>query len=97
MKLSRALTREHLSAYWAEREALFVHRQADLSDLSQLDSIGLAFLVQWSQALGAEQGPLTLLSPPPSFKPLAALYGVGAYFELNDTKAGSHHGFECTS
>lgn len=89
MKLTRELTRAHLPAYWAERQSLFTNRQADLSELSEIDSIGLAFLVQWSQALAAEQRPLGLLTPPASFYPLADLYGVSSFFELTDTSAGS--------
>ncbi|MFD1006921.1 MULTISPECIES: STAS domain-containing protein [Oceanisphaera] len=94
MKLTRELTRTHLPAYWSERQLLFTNRQADLSELSEIDSIGLAFLVQWSQALAVEQRPLGLLAPPASFYPLADLYGVSSFFELTDTFAGSHNGTE---
>lgn len=92
MKLTRDLTRAHLSAYWSERLSLFTHRQADLSELSEIDSIGLAFLVQWSQALAVEQRPLGLLTPPASFYSLADLYGVNSFFELTDPPAGSKNG-----
>lgn len=94
MKLTRELTRAQLPAYWSERQALFANRQADLSELKEIDSIGLAFLVQWSQSLTAEQGPLALLAPPASFYPLADLYGVSSFFELTDNPAGSPNGTE---
>lgn len=87
MKLTQPLTREQLPNYWAQREALFTHKTVDLSALQEIDSIGLAFLVQWSQSLAAEQRPLTLHSPPASFYPLADLYGVGAFFAPTDTPA----------
>ncbi len=96
MKLSRALTRDNLPAYWAERSTLFGAGQVDLSALSQLDSVGLAFLVQWSQALAADNQSLTLISPPASFYPLADLYGVSSLFELTDNTAESQHEREPT-
>ncbi|WP_417618612.1 STAS domain-containing protein [Oceanisphaera sp.] len=94
MKLTRELTRAQLSAYWAERQTLFASREADLSGLKEIDSIGLAFLVQWSQSLTAEQRPLALLTPPASFYPLADLYGVSSFFELADNPAGRPNGTE---
>lgn len=94
MKLERPLIRDELPAYWAERGGLFAAEQVDLSDVVQLDSVGLAFLVQWSQALAAEGKTLTLLSPPASFYPLADLYGVGSLFELTDNPSGSKNGSE---
>ncbi|MBR9859022.1 MAG: STAS domain-containing protein [Gammaproteobacteria bacterium] len=94
MKLERELTRDMLPAYWAERNTLFGAERADLSKLKQIDSVGLAFLVQWSQALAAGNKALTLISPPTSFYPLADLYGVGSLFELTDNPSGSQHGSE---
>ncbi|MBL1376738.1 STAS domain-containing protein [Zobellella iuensis] len=94
MKLERPLTRDELPAYWAERGTLFAAEQADLSAVEQLDSVGLAFLVQWSQALASAGKGLTLLSPPASFYPLADLYGVGSLFELTDNPSGSKNGSE---
>ncbi|MGO1616401.1 MAG: STAS domain-containing protein [Oceanisphaera sp.] len=92
MKLTEPLTRQYIASYWAQCQTLFTHRQADLSGLSEIDTVGLAFLVQWSQALAAEQQPLVLLTPPASFYPLADLYGVSSFFELTDTPAGSQNG-----
>jgi phospholipid transport system transporter-binding protein len=89
MKLERELTRDMLPAYWAERNTLFGAERVDLSELKQIDSVGLAFLVQWSQALAAGNKPLTLISPPASFYPLADLYGVSSFFELTDNTAES--------
>lgn len=94
MKLTQPLTREHLPAYWAERHSLFTQSQADLSELNEIDSIGLAFLVQWSQAMGTEQQALSLLKPPASFYPLADLYGVNSFFELTHSLAGCENGTE---
>ncbi|MFP2770074.1 STAS domain-containing protein [Oceanisphaera sp. KMM 10153] len=87
MKLERELTRDMLPAYWAERNILFGAERVDLSGLKQVDSVGLAFLVQWSQALAAGNKQLTLISPPTSFFPLADLYGVSSLFELVDNTA----------
>ncbi|WP_445401373.1 STAS domain-containing protein [Zobellella sp. An-6] len=94
MRLERALTRDELPAYWAERQSLFTLDRVALDGVEQLDSVGLAFLVQWSQALATEGKTLTLLSPPASFYPLADLYGVGSLFELTDNPSGSKNGSE---
>lgn len=94
MKLNRALVKEELPAYWAERQHLFASEQADLGEVGQLDSVGLAFLVQWSQALAESGRPLRLASPPATFYPLADLYGVSSLFQLTDNPSGSQNGSE---
>ena len=94
MKLTQPLTRDQVSYYWAQREQLFRHSQADLSAIGEIDSIGLAFLVQWSQSLAADARPLTLHTPPANFYPLADLYGVGEFFAPTDNLAESQNGFE---
>ncbi|PSJ40150.1 STAS domain-containing protein [Zobellella taiwanensis] len=94
MKLTRPLIREQLPAYWAERHALFAEDNAELGEVEQIDSVGLAFLVQWSQALSAAGRGLTLSAPPASFYPLADLYGVSELFTLADNDSGSQHGSE---
>lgn len=91
MKLSLPLTREQLPAYWRQREQLFAHNGADLSAVGEIDSIGLAFLVQWSQSLAADARPLVLTTPPASFYPLADLYGVGEFFAPTDNFAESQN------
>lgn len=87
--LTLPLTRDQLASYWAQREQLFTHNRVDLSGLREIDSIGLAFLVQWSQSLAADARPLTLYTPPASFYPLADLYGVGEFFAPTDNLAES--------
>ncbi|MDP5293142.1 STAS domain-containing protein [Oceanimonas sp. CHS3-5] len=94
MKLTRPLTREQLPAWWAERDTLFAETRADLSAVERIDSVGLALLVQWSQALAARDQRLALCSPPDSFYPLADLYGVSSLFELPETDSRSQHGSE---
>ncbi|MGO4999799.1 STAS domain-containing protein [Oceanisphaera sp. W20_SRM_FM3] len=89
--LTLPLTRDQLASYWAQREQLFTHNRVDLSGLHEIDSIGLAFLVQWSQSLAADARPLTLNSPPASFYPLADLYGVGEFFTPTDNLAESQY------
>ena len=78
--LTQPLTKAQLPSYWAQREQLFSQNKADLSAVGEIDSIGLAFLVQWSQSLAADARPLTLVTPPANFYPLADLYGVGDFF-----------------
>lgn len=92
--LTLPLTKEQLPNYWAQREQLFSQNQADLSAVREIDSIGLAFLVQWSQSLAADARPLTLATPPANFYPLADLYGVGEFFAPTDNLAESQNGFE---
>ena len=87
--LTQPLTKEQLPSYWAQREQLFSQNKADLSAVREIDSIGLAFLVQWSQSLAADARPLTLATPPANFYPLADLYGVGDFFAPTDPLAES--------
>ena len=87
--LTQPLIKEQLPHYWAQRTQLFSHNQADLSAVREIDSIGLAFLVQWSQSLAANARPLTLAKPPANFYPLADLYGVSDFFALIDSLAES--------
>ncbi|WP_107850933.1 STAS domain-containing protein [Oceanimonas marisflavi] len=94
MKLTRSLTREQLPAWWAERDTLFADTTADLSGVERIDSVGLALLVQWSQALASRDKRLALSSPPDSFYPLADLYGVGSLFDLPKNDSRSQHGSE---
>ncbi|MCT7654897.1 STAS domain-containing protein [Oceanimonas sp. NS1] len=94
MKLTRALTREQLPAWWAERNTLFAECSADLSAVERIDSVGLALLVQWSQHLAGRDKRLALIAPPDSFYPLADLYGVASLFELPKNDSRSQHGSE---
>lgn len=94
MKLSRPLTREQVSALWAERHTLFAAAEADLSGVERIDSTGLALLVQWSQQLSARGQRLALFSPPEGFYPIVDLYGVGSLFDLPDNDSRSPHGSE---
>ena len=87
--LTQPLTKDQLASYWVQREQLFSHNKADLSAVNEIDSIGLAFLVQWSQSLAADARPLTLNTPPANFYPLADLYGVGEFFAPTDNLAES--------
>ena len=91
LPLTLPLTKDQLPAYWAQRAQLFSHNRADLSAVREIDSIGLAFLVQWSQSLAADARPLTLATPPANFYPLADLYGVGDYFAPTDPLAESQN------
>ncbi|ART80820.1 STAS domain-containing protein [Oceanisphaera avium] len=91
MKLTQPLTRNQLAHYWNQREQLFSQARADLSAVQEIDSIGLAFLVQWSQSLAAELRPLTLDTPPANFLPLVDLYGVGEFFASTNNFTESSH------
>ncbi|WP_116474418.1 STAS domain-containing protein [Zobellella maritima] len=94
MKLTRPLTKAELAKYWSERARYFEAADADLSQVTQMDSVGLAFLVQWSQALANTGKTLELRSPPAAFHSLAQLYGVGQLFTLTPNNPGSQHGSE---
>ena len=91
LPLTQPLTKQQLPSLWAQREQLFSQNKADLSAVSEIDSIGLAFLVQWSQSLAADARPLVLVTPPTNFYPLADLYGVGDFFAPTDHFAGSQN------
>lgn len=94
MKLTGPLTRAELPEYWSERDRYFTVTCADLSQVTQIDSVGLAFLVQWSQALAEKDQILELSSPPAAFHSLANLYGVSSLFVLTPNHSGSQNGSE---
>ena len=94
MKLTGPLTKAELPGYWAKRQQYFGATDADLSQVTQMDSVGLAFLVQWSQALAETGKTLELRSPPAAFHSLAHLYGVSQLFALAPHNPGSQHGSE---
>lgn len=87
--LTLPLTKQQLPSLWAQRSQLFSQSSVDLSAVKEIDSIGLAFLVQWSQSLAADARPLALVTPPANFYPLAELYGVGDFFAPTDNLAES--------
>ncbi|GAA3541884.1 STAS domain-containing protein [Zobellella aerophila] len=94
MKLTRPLTKAELPKYWSERQQYFGAADADLSQVTQMDSVGLAFLVQWSQVLAETDKTLELRSPPAAFHSLAHLYGVSQLFALVPNNPGSQNGSE---
>lgn len=68
----QALTAATVPALWQERHTLFKEDSVDLGSLKEVDSAGIAFLVQWAKAL--PQGYLTLVNAPEAALKLVATF-----------------------
>lgn len=79
--LSR-LTHVEVAALWNMRTDIFKADEVDLKDNVQVDSSGIAFLVQWAKS--CQNGRLTLLHSSDNVKALIKTFHLEPLFELKD-------------
>ncbi len=77
-----ALTCATVPELWKRRETLFTEHQADLSVLEEVDSAGIAFLVQWAKACEARGEKLQLAGVPPRALRLIRTFRLEGLFNL---------------
>lgn len=66
------LDSKSVPALWERRAEIFKADRVDLKDTREIDSAGIAFLVQWAKAL--PQGRLTILNAPDNAVRLIATF-----------------------
>lgn len=82
IKLAAQLTAQQVAEMWSEKATLFVNQSIDLSDIRQIDSAGVAFLVKWAQTLQVQQHKFKLTGLPDGLLRLIRLYGVESLFDI---------------
>lgn len=83
IKLTQALTAQHVAEMWPERATMFLESDLDLSLVNHIDSAGVAFLVKWAQSLQSQQQQLKLTGVPSELFRLIQLYGVARLFDIH--------------
>lgn len=76
------LTHVEVAALWEQRSGIFVQDQVDLQNIKQVDSSGVAFLVQWAKS--RPQKKLTLLHSTHNVRSLIRTFRLAPLFELKD-------------
>ncbi|MEL1217667.1 lipid asymmetry maintenance protein MlaB [Aeromonas hydrophila] len=81
MRLSGELQAAQVVELWQRRADWWQEDQIELSDVTTLDSAGLALLVKWAKAALARGATLQLVGASTDFYTLANLYGVAGLFQ----------------
>ncbi|AUZ76958.1 STAS domain-containing protein [Aeromonas hydrophila] len=81
MRLSGELQAAQVVELWQRRADWWQEDQIELSDVSTLDSAGLALLVKWAKAALARGATPQLVGASTDFYTLANLYGVAGLFQ----------------
>ncbi|MCD8548701.1 MAG: STAS domain-containing protein [Aeromonadaceae bacterium] len=82
MRLTGTLDAAWAASQWGQQAILFAQDAADLTEVSRLDSAGLALLVKWGQACLARGKRLQIQGADENFLKLANLYGLAELFDL---------------
>ena len=82
MRLSGVIDARQVSELWRRRDELFAHNELDLSEVSHVDSAGLAFLVKWAKSLQQLGERLRLNGASSRLGKLIELYAVEPLFDL---------------
>lgn len=77
-----ALTVKTVPALWEKRAEIFKDNSVDLGQVSEIDSAGVAFLVQWAKAQPERR--LTLKGAPDNALRLIKTFKLSKLFELQD-------------
>ncbi len=75
-----ALNTTTVPELWEQKEQYFVLDMVDLRNLQDVDSAGVAFLVQWAKALKGRR--LTLKNTPPRLFKLIETFRVTELFDI---------------
>lgn len=76
------LTHVEVSELWNKRQEIFKQDKVDLLNIKQVDSAGVAFLVQWAKSL--PQHKLTLIHSTHNVRSLIKTFRLAPLFELQD-------------
>lgn len=82
MKEITSMTYESVPALWERRAEIFKNTEIDLSSVQNIDSAGIAFLVQWSKALDGIK--LKIKNPPLAATNLIATFVLASLFEIEN-------------
>lgn len=78
-----AVTVHEVPSLWQQRASLFTEQVCDLSAVTDIDSAGIAFLVQWAKALRRQGQTLTLLHVPAQALRLISTFKLQPLFVLS--------------
>lgn len=79
-----ALNTDKVLQLWPEHLEIFKQHEVDLSEITMIDSVGCAFLVQWAVACLRTSRVLHIRHLPTQGQHLMMLYGVQNLFNLSD-------------
>lgn len=77
----KKLTHIEVAQLWQEREALFKEQVVDLKDNEEIDSSGVAFLVQWAKS---QNNKLTICHASETVRSLIKTFRLEPLFVLQD-------------
>ena len=78
-----SMTYESVPELWDRRGEIFKNTEIDLSSGRNIDSAGIAFLVQWSKALNGRK--LKIKNPPLAATNLIATFVLASLFEIENS------------
>lgn len=76
------LTHVEVSELWDKRSEIFQQDQVDLQGIKQVDSAGVAFLVQWAKSRPEHK--LTIVHSTHNTRSLIRTFRLAPLFELKD-------------
>ena len=85
MKLNGCLDCNTVERLWKDKSSIFTAKEVDLTDVSKIDSSGIAFLVIWSRGIIESSGEverLRLKNHPQEAVNLITLFKVKELFEI---------------
>lgn len=76
------MSAETVPQLWLKRQEIFQNSFIDMTSVKEIDSAGIAFLIQWSKSLKDKK--LCLKYPPQAALRLIATFGLQPIFEIEN-------------